>query len=69
MRDIKRLHQFNVVIRRRFFVDSLAEQRLRQAYLLLDLDETATVEEARARYSKLVRQLHPDTGGEKVDIL
>lgn len=44
----------------------LAEQRLRQAYSCLDLDESAEASEVRDRYTQLIRRYHPDTGGENV---
>lgn len=47
----------------------LSVQRLRQAYLCLDLDEAAEINEVRQRYAQLVRKFHPDTGGENVGSL
>lgn len=44
----------------------LSEQKLRQAYSLLDLDDSATDDEIQERYSKLLLKLHPDTGGANV---
>jgi DnaJ-class molecular chaperone len=61
-----RIYKYNVI--RTFSTNSsyLSEQKLRQAYFLLDLDDSATIDEVQERYSKLLLRLHPDTGGANV---
>lgn len=68
MQGITKLRSYSINVIRKFASESsyLSEQRLRQAYSLLDLDEDASIEEIRERYSQLAKQLHPDTGLEKV---
>uniref|UniRef100_A0A7E4VN57 J domain-containing protein n=1 Tax=Panagrellus redivivus TaxID=6233 RepID=A0A7E4VN57_PANRE len=48
-------------------LSSIATAKINQAYAVLGLDESASLEQIKARFAQLAKAYHPDTGGEKAD--
>lgn len=49
--------------------EATATIRVQQAFAVLGLDESASVDDIKHRFSDLAKQYHPDTGGDEVSLL
>uniref|UniRef100_A0AC35GY82 J domain-containing protein n=1 Tax=Panagrolaimus sp. PS1159 TaxID=55785 RepID=A0AC35GY82_9BILA len=55
------------IYQKSFYASESAQNRISQAFSVLGLDEDASVNDIKDRFSNLAKQYHPDTGGDKAN--